>query len=125
MKPSLFLRIAATLALLACLGHTFLFVTYSPTHGPEEAAVVAAMKAHSFSFRGFLHSYWELYFGYGLFVSISCFIEAVLLWQLAAIDGSNPVAIRPLVAPFVLGEAGYAVLMLKYFFLIPIVAHTS
>jgi len=109
MRSALLLRLAASLALLACLGHTFLFLTYTPKHGPEEVSVVTAMKSHRFSFSGFQHSYWELYTGYGLFVSISCLMEALILWQLARV----PVA-KPLV-----------VLMLKFFFLIPIVAHIA
>ena len=123
MKPILFLRIASIVALLAFLGHTYLFVSYVPTHGPEEVALLGAMKSHHFNFGGFSHSYWELYFGYGLFVSISCLVEALLFWQLATIAKTGTMRIRPIVAPFVLGEAGYAILMLKYFFLVPIVAH--
>jgi len=120
MRSALLLRLAASLALLACLGHTFLFLTYTPKHGPEEVSVVTAMKSHRFSFSGFQHSYWELYTGYGLFVSISCLMEALILWQLARV----PVA-KPLVGIFALGETAYAVLMLKFFFLIPIVAHIA
>lgn len=126
MKPTLFLRIAAILSLLASCGHTYLFLTYFPSHGPQETAVVAAMKSARFHF-GWpaSHSYWELYFGYGLFVAISCFIEAVVLWQLASLSKSGSLRIEPIVATFVLGEAGYAVLMFKYFFLIPIFVHSA
>src|SRR5260370_945652 len=77
VKPTIFLRTASLLSLLAFLGHTSLFVSYVPTHGAEEVALVAAMKSHHFNFGGFTHSYWELYFGYGLFVSISCLVEAL------------------------------------------------
>jgi hypothetical protein len=44
MKPALPLRIASILALIAALGHTLLFLTYKPTHGPDEIVVVAAMQ---------------------------------------------------------------------------------
>jgi hypothetical protein len=125
VKPIIFLRAASLLSLLAFLGHTFLFVSYVPTHGPEEVALVAAMKSHHFSFGGFTHSYWELYFGYGLFVSISCLVEALLFWQLATLAKSHPSKTRSIVALFALGEAGYAILMLKYFFLVPIVVHIA
>jgi hypothetical protein len=117
----LFLRIASIVALLEVLGHTFLFVSFVPKHGPEEAAVVAAMQLHRFSFGGFIHSYWEMYFGYGLFVSIACLVEAGLLWQLAGM--ARNVSIRPMVALLAAGEAGYTVLMMKYFFIVPIAGH--
>ena len=110
------------LALLEAVGHTFLFVSYAPKHG-EEIAVVDAMKRHYFDVGGFSHSYWELYFGYGLFAAVSCLIEAGVLWQIAAFARRGVSGIRPLVAVFFLGEVGYAVLVLKYFFLVPIISH--
>jgi hypothetical protein len=125
MKTTAFLRLASILALLACLGHTYLFVSYVPVHGPDEIVVVTAMKIHRFSFGGYVHSYWELYFGYGLFVSIACLVESVLFWQLADLAKSNPRSIRRLLLPLIFGEAGYSILMVKYFFIIPIVVHIS
>ena len=125
MKATPFLRLASILALLACLGHTFLFVTYIPSHGPEETAVVTAMKIHRFNFGGFTHSYWELYFGYGLFVSVGCFVECALFWQLADLARSDIPSVKWILMPLILGEVGYSFLMLKYFFLIPIVVHIS
>lgn len=125
MKTTAFLRLASILALLACLGHTYLFLSYVPVHGPDEIAVVTAMKIYRFSFGRYVHSYWELYFGYGLFVSIACFVESVLFWQLANLAKSNPRSIRRLLLPLIFGEAGYSILMVKYFFIIPIVVHIS
>jgi hypothetical protein len=125
VKATAFLRLASILALLACLGHTFLFVTYVPSHGPQETAVVTAMKEHRFNFGGFTHSYWELYFGYGLFVSIGCFVECVLFWQLGDLAKSAVPSFKWILMPLILGEGAYSLLMLKYFFLIPIVVHIS
>lgn len=125
MRPALPLRIASSLALVAALGHTFLFLTYRPTHGPTEIVVVSAMQTHVFSFGGFLHSYWQLYFGYELFVTISCLVECGLLWQLASLSSSAPRSIRPMVLIFLLGEIATSVLMLRFFFLVPIVIHIA
>jgi hypothetical protein len=125
MKPALPLRTASILALIAALGHTALFLTYKPTHGPDEIVVVTAMQTHVFSFGGFLHSYWQLYFGYELFVTISCLVECGLLWQLANLSTSAPSAIRPMIGLFFLGEVATSILMLKFFFVIPIVVHSA
>jgi hypothetical protein len=123
MKPALPLQIASILALVAALGHTALFLTYHPTHGPDEVIVVTAMQTHVFSFGGFLHSYWQLYFGYELFVTISCLVECAILWQLATLSAT--LAIRPLVLVLFLGEIAISILMFKFFFTIPIVVHTA
>ena len=123
MKPALPLRIASILALIAALGHTALFLTYHPTHGPDEIMVVTAMQTHVFSFGGFLHSYWQLYFGYELFVTISCLVECAILWQLATLSAT--LAIRPIILVLFLGEIATSILMFKFFFTIPIVVHTA
>ena len=126
MKPVIFLRIASLLVLLEALGHTFLFVSYAPK-GPEEIAVVEAMKAHAFQHGGAAaHSYWESYFGYGLFVAVSCLIEAGILWQLAALVKTAPLQVKRMAAIILVGEAGYAFLIWKYFSLpIPLASHSS
>jgi hypothetical protein len=113
------LRIAFVLVLLELAGHTWLIFNFIPKHGVAESAVIAAMKSQEFSFSGSLHSYWEMYFGYELFVSVSLIVEAAILWQLAG----SPFAKR-ITGILALGEAGYAALMLKYFFIIPIASHT-
>ncbi len=123
MKPALPLRIASILALIAALGHTALFLTYQPSHGPNELLVVSAMKTYIFNFGGFQHSYWQLYFGYELFVTISCLVESAILWQLATL--STTLAIRPIIAFLLLGEVATSLLMMKFFFTIPIVVHTA
>ena len=123
MRAAIVLRMAAILALFEAVGHTFLFVTYVPKHGAEEIAVVDAMKLHRFSFGGFSHSYWEMYFGYGLFTTVSCLIEAGILCQLAALLKRGVSGIRAMVAVFFFGEVGYIVLVIKYFFTVPIVSH--
>ena len=122
-KPALLLRLAAIVALLECLGHTMLFVRYVPVHGPAETAVVDAMKSHVFNFGGSPRSYWDLYFGYGLFVSIGSFVEAALLWQLAGLAASGVPRIRPLAGLVALAELGYTLLIRKYFFATPLFAH--
>jgi hypothetical protein len=122
MKPALPLRIASILTLIAALGHTALFLTHKPTHGPNEIVVVTAMQTHVFNFGGFLHSHWQLYFGYQLFVTISCLVECGLLWQFA---NSIPGAIRPMTGLFFLGEVATSILVIRFFFLIPIVVHSA
>ncbi len=122
----MFLRIASLLVWLEVFAHTFMFVSYVPKHGAEEVAIVAAMKSHLFNFGGTPHSYWDFYFGYGLFVSISCLTEAVLLWQLASIGKAGVWQIKPIVAIFFLGEAGYVAVIWKYFsFPVPMLTHSA
>src|SRR5213593_3211603 len=100
MKPTVLLRIASVVALVQFAAHTLLFVFSSPKHGPEESAVVEAMKAHRFNFIGSMRSYWDFYFGYGLEAAFFCLLEAVLFWQLGTIAKTAPLVIRPIVVLF-------------------------
>src|SRR5437667_11154680 len=95
MKPTVLLRIASGVALVQFAAHTLLFLFNSPKHGPEESAVVEAMKAHHFNFIGSMRSYRDFYFGYGLEAARFCLLDAVRCWQLATIAQDAPPLTRP------------------------------
>ena len=121
MTTSILLRATAAVALLQFVAHGTLFVRAKPTHGDAELAVVAAMKANRFDFGGSMRSYWDMYFGYGLEAAFICLVEAVLFWLLASVAGTAPAIVRPIVALFLVANVAHAILMTRYFFLIPMV----
>jgi hypothetical protein len=118
---SLLLRTASIVALLQGVAHTLLIVSATPKLGADEIAVLGAMKAHRFDFLGSMRSYWDFYFGYALFVALTCVIEAVLFWQLAGLAAAHPALARPIVALFCGANVAFALLAAKYFFVTPIV----
>jgi hypothetical protein len=120
MRPSLFLRAASVLTMLHCIGHTVggvFSVDAAPT--PEEAAVITAMKSHRFEVMGSMRSFWDFFFGYGLFISINFLVQAVLFWQLASLAKRGLKEIRPIIACFFLAYIGFAILAWNYFFVLP------
>ena len=78
------------------------------------------MKSRKWNFRGFLRSYWDFYFGYGMLVILWGVIEVVLLWQLAALSAASE-SVAPLIITLLVANIGHALLTLRYFFLIPVV----
>jgi len=122
MSTARFLRIASILALVQAIAHTAMFLAAHPTHGPEEIAVVAAMKSHAFLFGGFRRTYWDMYFGYGLLAALVVAFEAVLLWLLAGLARDEPARLRPVIALLIAYNVAHAALLFRYFFLVPIVA---
>jgi hypothetical protein len=95
MRPSRFLRAVSILTLLHGIGHTLggvFGVDADPTS--EEATVLGAMKSHRFEIMGSMRSVWDLFFGYGLFISISFLVQAVLFWQLASLANKGIREIR-------------------------------
>lgn len=118
MKPAPFLRAASVLTILHALGHTLGGVFGATPPGPQQTAV-AAMKSNAFVVMGSTRTYWDFFFGYGLFISISFLAEAILFWQLASLSKADAARIRPLVALFCLVFLGYSILSWKYFFVVP------
>lgn len=121
MSAAGILRIASLLALLQWAAHTSLFVRAIPRHGPEEIAVIETMKSHHFDFVGASRSYWDFYFGYGLFAAFFCLVEAVLFWQLAGATSAARPLVRSIVVLFLVFNIGHALLSARYFFVTPIV----
>jgi hypothetical protein len=119
MKTPTLLRITSVLAFVQFAAHTAMFVTYVPSHGAEEVAVVEAMKAHVFKFGATAHSYWDLYFGYGLMSAANCLVEAVLFWLLAVAARQSPALVRSVAALFLLANVGHFILVRVYFFPLP------
>lgn len=121
MTTSTLLRVTAAVALLQFFAHGALFVRAKPTHGDTEVTLVAAMKAHRFNFGGSMRSYWDMYFGYGLEAAFICLVEAILFWQIAAIAGTAPAIVRPIIALFLVANLAHAILVMRYFFVVPLV----
>ena len=121
MSTSTLLRIAAVVALLQFAGHAALFVRAKPTHGDTEVAVVVTAMKNQFNFGGAVRSYWDMYFGYGLEAAAICLVEAILFWQLASIASTAPGMVRPIVALFLIANIGHAILVMRFFFLVPLI----
>ena len=122
MNPRLLLYIATALALIQYAAHAFLFLTAKPTHGPEEGAVLDAMRSNRFKIGLSARSYWDFYFGYGLLVILTGLVEVVLLWRLGMIGEAYPLLAHPLIAVLFLFNLAHAVLVWRYFALIAPVA---
>ena len=122
ISTALFLRVAAVLSLLHCIGHTIggVFSVDAPS-GTKEGAVVAAMKSNQFAVMGATRSYWDFFIGYGLTISVFALVQAVVLWQLAGLAKTDPRQMRPIIAAFLFANLGFAILAWRYFFIPPFV----
>src|SRR5262245_31548529 len=118
MKPSHFLRLASVIALLFAAGHTMgARASWSPQ---GETDVLQAMKTSRFETMGLVRTYWDFYFGFGLFISVFLLLQAVALWQLASIAVDSSLRVRGLILTFLLANAASAVIAWKFIFAIPV-----
>jgi hypothetical protein len=124
MKPSLLLRIAAVITLLYCAGHT-IGMPWTPATGPQEAAVLAAMKSTRFDAMGSARTYWDFYFGFGVAISFYLALQAVVLWQLAALASGDASRVRPIIAAFFAAFVANAIVVWTFFFALPLILATA
>jgi hypothetical protein len=122
ISTAFFLRVASVLAFLHCVGHTIggVFGVDAPP-GTKEGAVVDTMKSNQFDVMGATRSYWDFFIGYGLTISVSLLVQAVVFWQLAGLAKTEPSRTRPIIAAFFLANLGFAILAWRYFFIPPFV----
>ena len=114
------LRLTAVVALIQGLGHAVLFITARPHHGESEVAVIQAMRGRAFDFGGFApHSYWDLYYGYGLLAVVFAFFIAALLW-LASGLAEQPRQLWRFAGCVGAAVAVHAAIIARYFFLLPL-----
>jgi hypothetical protein len=120
MRPTLFLRIASVLTLIHAVLHTIGGVFSGAAAGAEQTAVTA-MKANEFLVMGVTRSYWDFHIGMGLAVSVFLTAEAIVFWQLGSLAKIDALRLRPILATFVVGYLGFAVVSYRYFFAAPVI----
>jgi hypothetical protein len=120
MRTVLFLRIASVLTLVHAALHTIGGVFGEPAPGAQQATV-AVMKANQFAVMGVMRSYGDFYMGFGLVVSVFLTVEAVVFWQLGSLAKIDAVRLRPVLATFLVGYLGAAVVSYRYFFAAPVI----
>ena len=80
------------------------------------------MKSFRFDAEGVTRTYFDFYLGFGLILSVYLFLQAVLLWQLAALAKTEALRLRPLLVSFFLASVVSAGLSSKFIFAVPAVS---
>lgn len=118
-KSALFLRIAAVITLLFAAGHTLgAAQSWSPL---GETEVLRAMRSFRFDVDGVSRAYIDFYLGFGFIITLYLLLQAVLLWQIAALTRTDPLRWRPIITAFVLVNAASAVVSWKFIFHLPVI----
>jgi hypothetical protein len=120
MKSVIFLRIASVLTFIHAVLHTVGGVFGSAAPGLQQATV-ATMKANEFAVMGAMRSYWDFYRGFGLMISVFLTLEAIVFWQLSSLAKTDALRLRPVLATFLIGYVGAALVSYRYFFAAPVI----
>ncbi len=116
MKPTLLYRTASGLLVVFALTHTIgLFRHRTGAMGE----VLATMRMVRFEIMGFSRTFWELYAGFGLLLTVYLLFAAFLAWRLGDLNGTSAAWARALTWPFAVCQTAVAVLCWTNFFLAP------
>lgn len=119
MNVVLWLRISSIVSFLFAVGHTLGGgKAWSPI---GETAVLASMRSYQFNVEGVTRTYLDFYKGFGYSLSVSMFLQAIVLWQLIAIAQTNPALVRPIVGTFAAASIAGVILSGVFLFPIPVV----
>jgi len=117
MKSPLLLRIASVISLLFAAGHSLGGRdSWSPM---GETDVLRAMKDVRFETMGVTRTYWDFYLGFGLSLSVFLLLQAVQLWQLAAIAKRDPSMARPMTLSVLVASLASAAIAWRFIFAVP------
>jgi hypothetical protein len=120
MKPSIVLRITSLITLTFAAGHSLGGLeSWSPV---GETEVLKAMKSFHFHTEGVSRTYFDFYLGFGSILSVYLFLQAVLLWQLAALAKTEALRNRPLIVSFFMASVVSAGLSWNFLFAVPAVS---
>ena len=121
MKPQTLLRSASVLTVAHALLNSFAGLLSGTSKNQSEVSLLNAMKALHFDAMGSLRTYWDFYFGFGLFLTVNLLLLSALLWQVASLVRVEPAAARPIVGLLCVAFLAFAVLSWLYFFIAPLV----
>jgi uncharacterized membrane protein YoaK (UPF0700 family) len=115
VKPWIWLRVGAALQGLGAVLHTIAAMD-SPSRGPTEQAVFAAMQSFQFQIAGVTRSHWDFYQGYELSITVVFAVLAVLIWQLSSLSKTEPRQAAPFIVTILVAEILLSAVSWEYFF---------
>src|SRR5690242_4845292 len=92
MKASWLYRIASILLVLYAIGHTWGFWQVDPKWGVD--SLVQSMKSTHFNANGSDRTYWDFFFGFGLFVTVLMLFASVVAWQFGRVPAETLALMR-------------------------------
>jgi hypothetical protein len=121
MKARTLLRTASVLTLVPALLNAFAGLLSGTSNAQDETAVLGAMKALRFDAMGSMRTYWDFYFGFGVFLSANLILLSAVMWQLATLAETAPGSARTFIGLLCIGFVVFAALSSLYFFVAPVV----
>ena len=122
LSPVVLLRVSSIRLVLLMVGHMSAYPW--ATHGLQETQLVNSMKSLQFVFWGAGSSYWNLYFGWALWMGVSLTTLAIILWLLADLARVAPRRVGVIAGVIAASCVIGAYLSLRFFYFPPFLFYT-
>jgi len=122
MNASVLLRIAAVFILLFGVGHSLGYPWVGNVTEAQQTALMNAIQANAAVTMGFTRSYADFHVGFGWFISIFFLVQAIVVWRLASLLGTQPAMVKFLSGLFAVQYLAILVLDYYFFFWAPIIS---
>jgi hypothetical protein len=122
VSPVVLIRLSSILIVLLMVGHMSAYPW--STHGLQETQLVDLMKTLQFEFTGEHSSYWNLYFGWGLWMGVSLMTLAVILWLLSDLACLAPRRVGVITGVISASCLVGAYLSLRFFYIPPVLFYS-
>jgi uncharacterized protein YndB with AHSA1/START domain len=114
-------RIAAALLVVYALAHTGGALLNTPHFSPAADTVLTAMRTVQFPASGVERTWFHFFFGFGLIDSVFFLVSAAIAWFLGGRSLAERGAVKPVIWALFLGYAASIPIILKDFFLMPLI----
>jgi pimeloyl-ACP methyl ester carboxylesterase len=117
MSTTVWLRISAIISLVFAVGHSMGGMqNWSPI---ADSPVLQSMRTVHFDVMGVNRSYLDFYMGFGYSITVSLFLQSVLLWILSNLARTHASIARPMIAAFAVASALGGLIAWRYIFPVP------
>lgn len=117
MSTTVWLRISAIISLVFAVGHSMGGMrNWSPV---ADNQVLQSMRTVHFDVMGVSRSYLDFYMGFGYSITVSLFLQSVLLWILSNLARTHASVARPMIAAFAVATALGGLIAWRYIFPVP------
>ncbi len=123
-SPVILIRLSAILLVGLMIGHTSAYPWTSP-HVLQETQLADSMKSVDFVFMGEHSTYWNLYFGWGLWMAVSLLVLAIILWFLSDLAHLAPRKVGAILGVIAVTNLIGVYLSFRFFYIPPALFYSA
>ena len=122
-SPVVLIRTSSVLVVLLMFGHTSAY-PWNSTQVPQETQLGDLMKSVDFVFLGEHSTYWNLYFGWGVWMAVSLLTLAIILWLLSDLARLAPRRLGVIIGIISASCLVGAYLSFRFFYIPPVIFYS-